>query len=46
MTFDDDNRIATFNGLNLAHDDNGNMTTGPLTNDTLATYSSTNHYES
>jgi RHS repeat-associated protein len=39
MTYDDDNRIATFNGLNLAHDDNGNMTAGPLTNDALATYS-------
>jgi len=38
MTYDDDNRIATFNGQSVAHDDDGNMTAGPLTNSTLATY--------
>ncbi len=38
MTFDDDNRLATFNGLNVTHDLDGNMTSGPLTNNTFATY--------
>jgi RHS repeat-associated protein len=38
MTVDDDNRLATFNGQNVVHDLDGNMTTGPLTNNTLVTY--------
>lgn len=38
MTYDDDNRIATFNGQNVVHDLDGNMTTGPLTNNTLVSY--------
>jgi RHS repeat-associated protein len=38
MTFDDDNRIATFNSQTVTHDLDGNMTSGPLTNDTFATY--------
>ena len=38
MTFDDDNRIVTLNGQSVVHDQDGNMTTGPLTNNTLATY--------
>jgi RHS repeat-associated protein len=39
MTYDNDNRLATFNSLTVVHDLNGNMTSGPLTNDTLSTYS-------
>ena len=38
MTFDDDNRLATFNGNNVTHDADGNLTSGPLTNNTFATY--------
>jgi RHS repeat-associated protein len=38
MTFDDDNRILTFNGENVIHDLDGNMTGGPLTNNTLVSY--------
>lgn len=38
MTHDDDNRLATFNGNAVTHDPDGNMTSGPLTNDTFATY--------
>lgn len=38
MTFDEDNRIATFNGNNVAHDTDGNLTSGPLTNNSFATY--------
>lgn len=38
MTFDDDNRLATFNGNNVTHDTDGNMTYGPGTNDTLLSY--------
>jgi RHS repeat-associated protein len=30
MTYDADNRVATFDGLSVVHDDDGNMTTGPL----------------
>lgn len=37
-THDDDNRIETWNGLNLVHDDDGNMTTGPLGAAGLVTY--------
>lgn len=28
--YDDDNRLATFNGNSVTHDDDGNMTLGPL----------------
>lgn len=28
--YDDDNRLATFNGIAVVHDNDGNMTTGPL----------------
>jgi len=38
MTGDDDNRLATFNGQAVVCDLDGNMTTGPLTNNTLVTY--------
>ena len=30
-TYDDDNRLLTANGLNVVHDDDGNMTSGPIT---------------
>ncbi|MGH8017276.1 MAG: RHS repeat-associated core domain-containing protein [Opitutaceae bacterium] len=39
MTFDADNRIATFGGATVVHDDDGNMTSGPLPSGTTATYS-------
>ncbi len=38
MTFDNDNRIATFNTASLTYDPDGNLTSGPLTNSTLSTY--------
>jgi RHS repeat-associated protein len=38
MTFDDDNRIATFNGQSVTHDADGNLTSGPLTNTTFTSY--------
>ena len=38
MTYDDDNRIATFNGQNVSHDSDGNMTYGPGTNNSFLTY--------
>jgi RHS repeat-associated protein len=38
MTYDDDNRIATFNGNNVTYDLDGNMTSGPLTNNTFSSY--------
>jgi len=38
VTYDNDNRIATFNGLNVVHDADGNMTSGPLDADSLETY--------
>ncbi len=38
MTFDDDNRLATFNSQTVVHDLDGNMTVGPLTNNVLASY--------
>ncbi len=37
MTFDDDNRLATFNGLNVTNDLDGNLTYGPLTNSSFFT---------
>ena len=30
MTYDGDNRVLTFNGQSVVHDDDGNMTTGPI----------------
>jgi len=39
VTYDADNRIATFNGLTVTHDVDGNMTSGPLDSDNLETYS-------
>ena len=38
MTYDDDNRILTLNGQSVVHDWDGNMTTGPVTNSALVTY--------
>jgi len=38
MTYDADNRLATFNGRGVTHDLDGNMTYGPLTNNTLVSY--------
>ena len=38
VTYDNNNRIATFNGLNVTHDVDGNMTSGPLTGNTLETH--------
>ena len=32
MTYDDDNRLLKFNDLNVTVDDYGNLTVGPLTN--------------
>jgi RHS repeat-associated protein len=37
-TFDVDNRIATFNGQTVAHDVDGNMTSGPLNSSTPVTH--------
>src|SRR5260221_12496191 len=33
--FDDDNRLATFNGTAVSNDSDGNITWGPLTNNTF-----------
>ena len=30
MTYDDENRVATWNGQGVTHDDDGNVTNGPL----------------
>ncbi|MEI8121841.1 MAG: RHS repeat-associated core domain-containing protein [bacterium] len=38
MTFDDDNKIATFNGQNVTNDLDGNLTWGPGTNATFVAY--------
>jgi len=38
MTYDDDNRLATFNGLSVTSDLDGNLTSAPLTNSTFVTY--------
>jgi RHS repeat-associated protein len=38
MSFDDDNRLTAIDGSTLVNDVDGNMTSGPLTNDTLFTY--------
>jgi len=38
VTYDNDNRIATFNSLTVTHDVDGNMTSGPLMANSLETY--------
>jgi RHS repeat-associated protein len=38
MTYDADNELATVDGYNVAMDNDGNLTSGPLTNDTAFTY--------
>ncbi|MGD0614271.1 MAG: RHS repeat-associated core domain-containing protein, partial [Verrucomicrobiota bacterium] len=38
MTYDDDDRLKTFNGQTVVNDPDGNMTTGPLMTNTLASY--------
>jgi RHS repeat-associated protein len=38
MTYDADNRLKTVDGNNAVMDDDGNLTSGPLTNDTLVSY--------
>jgi RHS repeat-associated protein len=39
MTYDNDNRLATFNGTSVTIDNAGNLTYGPGTNSTFGTYS-------
>jgi RHS repeat-associated protein len=38
MVYDDDNELKTVDGNNVAVDLDGNLTSGPLTNDTFAAY--------
>ena len=38
MTYDDDNRLATVDSSSVTLDSDGNLISGPLTNDTFATY--------
>jgi RHS repeat-associated protein len=38
MTYDDDNELATVDGNSVTLDSDGNLTSGPLTNDTFASY--------
>jgi RHS repeat-associated protein len=38
MTYDDDNRLATVNGISTSRDGNGNLTYGPLTNAAFSTH--------
>jgi RHS repeat-associated protein len=38
MTYDADNRLATVDGNSVSLDNSGNLLSGPLTNDTFATY--------
>ena len=38
MTYDNDNRLASFNGSSVTMDNDGNMTYGPGTNSTFGTY--------
>jgi RHS repeat-associated protein len=38
VSYDADNRISVFNGHNVVYDDDGNMTSGPLMNDTPVGY--------
>ena len=37
-TYDDDDRLATFNGQGVSSDPDGNLTSAPLTNSTMVTY--------
>jgi len=39
LAYDADNRLTNFNGAAIVNDANGNMTSGPLTNSSLVTYS-------
>ncbi|MFN3409055.1 MAG: RHS repeat-associated core domain-containing protein [Limisphaerales bacterium] len=39
MTYDDDNRVLTVNGQSVTHDDDGNLTTGPLPSGGWASFS-------
>ena len=39
MTYDADNRLSTVDGNNVTLDNDGNLISGPLTNDTFASYS-------
>src|ERR1700690_214299 len=39
MTYDADNRLASVDGNNVTIDSDGNLTSGPLTNDTFIAYS-------
>ncbi len=38
MTYDDDNRLTNVDGNSVSVDSDGNLTSGPLTNDTSAAY--------
>ena len=38
MTYDADNQLSSVDGNNVSVDYDGNLTSGPLTNDTIATY--------
>jgi RHS repeat-associated protein len=38
LGFDDDNQLATVNSVGVVNDLDGNLTSGPLTNSTFATY--------
>jgi RHS repeat-associated protein len=38
MTYDNDNRLSTFNGTAVTIDNDGNLTSGPGTNNTFGTY--------
>jgi len=38
VTYDADNRIATFDGLTVIHDPDGNMTSGPLNGNSAVTH--------
>ena len=38
MTYDADNRLASFNGTNVTLDADGNLTYGPITNNAFGTY--------
>ena len=38
ITYDDDNRLATYNSQQVQCDSDGNMTYGPLTTNTFGTY--------
>jgi RHS repeat-associated protein len=38
ITYDDDNRLNTFNSTSVTMDDDGNMTYGPLTNNIFGSY--------